>query len=136
MKIAQIVCAYPPYAGGIGNSAHQIYKLLESKHEVTNFTPENTKAWFRRGHGAFIPQLLWKLRKFDYIYLHYPFFGSAEVVWLYKLINPKAKLFIHYHMDVKNVSTINRLLSLPSRLILNNLLKRSDIIISASLDLS
>jgi len=134
MKIAQIVCAYPPYAGGIANSAQQIYELLKTEHEITNFTPENTKPWLRRGHGAFIPQLLWKLKKFDYIYLHYPFFGSAEVVWLYKLMNKKAKLIIHYHMDVKNASLSNKILSLPSKIIRNKLLKSADIIISASLD--
>lgn len=134
MKIAQIVCAYPPYAGGIGNSAKQIYNILKDKHEIINFTPENSSPWLRRGHGAFIPQLLWRLRSFDYIYLHYPFFGTSEIVWLYKLINPKAKLIIHYHMDVKNKSIINRILSYPSLLIRNNLLKKADTIICASLD--
>jgi glycosyltransferase involved in cell wall biosynthesis len=134
MKIAQIVCAYPPYAGGIGNSAEKIYKLIKNKHKIVNFTPDNIKPWLRCGHGAFMPQLLWKLKKFDYLYLHYPFFGTTEVVWLYKLINPKIKLIIHYHMDVKNKSLKNRILSWPNLIIRNNLLKRADIIISASLD--
>lgn len=134
MKIAQIVCAYPPYAGGIANSAKQVYDLLSKNHSVENFHPGNTKSLIKRGHAAFLPQLLFKLGNFDYIYLHYPFFGAAEVVWLFKVFNKRTKLIIHYHMDVKNESTLNKILSLPSRLIRTSLLKKADIIVSASLD--
>lgn len=134
MKIASIVCAYPPYTGGIGNSAKQINDLLEQNHDISVFTPETMKPWLRYGHGAFMPQLLWKLKKFDYLYLHYPFFGTAEIVWLFKLFFPKTKLIIHYHMDVKHSSWLNSLLSLPGKLILNSLLSRAEVIVSASLD--
>ena len=134
MKIAQIVCAYPPYAGGIGNSAFTLYELLADKHEVVNFTPDTLRPILRRGHGAFLPQLLWKLRGFDFIYLHYPFFGAAEVIWLFKLFFKKPKLIVHYHMDVKNLSSAAKILSLPSLAIRNSLLNQADIIVTASLD--
>ncbi|MFA6513746.1 MAG: glycosyltransferase family 4 protein [Patescibacteria group bacterium] len=134
MKIAQIVCAFPPYAGGIGNSAFTLYELLSDKHEITNFTPNNLKPLLRHGHGAFLPQLLWKLKNFDFIYLHYPFFGTAEVVWLFKLFFKKPKLAIIYHMDVKNSSLTKRILGLPSLAIRNSLLKQADVIITGSLD--
>jgi len=134
MKIASIVCAYPPYAGGIGNSAQQINQLLGDKHEVTNFTPANMKPWLQLGHGAFAPQLFWKLNKFDYIYLHYPFFGTAELVWFFKLFFHKPKLIIHYHMDVKGLSPLAKFLSWPSLLVRNSLMKQAEIIVSASFD--
>lgn len=134
MKIAQIVCAYPPYAGGIGNSAQQIYQLLSKDHSVSNFHPQNNWSLLKRGHAAFMPQLIWKLRHFDYIYLHYPFFGATEAIWFFKLFNKKTKLIVHYHMDVKNESILNKLLSLPNRLIRSSLLKQADTIVSASLD--
>lgn len=134
MKIAQIVCAYPPYAGGIGNSAKQIFEILKDKHEVINFTPDNTKPLWRKGHGAILLQLLWRLRKFDYIYLHYPFFGTAEIIWLFKSFYFKPKLIIHYHMDVQNLSLTNKILAGPSKLIRTSLLKKADFIITASLD--
>jgi len=134
MKIASIACAWPPYAGGIGNSASQISQLLADRHEVVNFYPGNPKPWLQYGHGAFLPQLLWRLRRFDYIYLHYPFFGTAEVVWFYKLFFRQPKLIIHYHMDVRNLSLAAKLLSLPSRLIRSSLLNQAEIIVSASLD--
>ncbi|MFZ4631891.1 MAG: glycosyltransferase family 4 protein [Patescibacteria group bacterium] len=134
MKIASIVCAYPPYSGGIGNSAQQINQLLGENNEITNFTPSTTKPWLRYGHGAFLPQIFFKLNSFDYIYLHYPFFGTAEVVWFFKLFFKRPKLIIHYHMDVKGLNLFAKILSLPSRLILNSLLKQSKIIVSASFD--
>lgn len=134
MKIASIVCAWPPYAGGIGNSAQQINELLAPKHSITTFTPTTIKPWLRYGHGAFIPQLFWKLNKFDYIYLHYPFFGTAEVVWFFKLFFRRPKLIIHYHMDVKNSNLFTRIFSLPSRLIRHSLFNQAETIVSASLD--
>lgn len=134
MKIATVVCAFPPYAGGMGNSAEQINRLLAEKHEVTTFTPSTLKPWLRLGHGAFLPQLVWRLNKFDYIYLHYPFFGTAEVVWFFKLFFKKPKLIIHYHMDVQGLNPLAKFLSLPSRLIRQSLLNQAEIIVSASLD--
>lgn len=134
MKIASIVCTFPPYAGGIGNSALRINQLLEDKHEITTFTPATIKPWLRYGNGSFIPQLFWKLNKFDYIYLHYPYFGTAEVVWFFKLFFKRPKLIIHYHMDVKGLSPLARLLSLPSKLIRQSLLNQADTIVTASFD--
>ncbi len=134
MKIASIVCAYPPYAGGIGNSAERINNLLGEKHQITTFTPSTIKPWLQFGHGAFLPQLFFKLNKFDYIYLHYPFFGTAEVIWFFKLFFKRPKLIIHYHMDVKGLSPLGKLLSIPSRLVRSSLLKQAEIIVSGSLD--
>ena len=134
MKIAQLVCAFPPYAGGIGNSAKRLEEIISQKYEIETFHPDNANPVIRRGHGAFIPQLLWRLKKFDTIYLHYPFFGVAEVIWLFSLFNKNKRLIVHYHMDVKNISHLTKLLSLPSLIIRKSLLKRADIIVTASLD--
>ncbi len=134
MKIAQVVCTFPPYSGGIGNSAYRTEQILSEKHEVYTFTPYNLQPWLKIGHGAFLPQLLFRLRKFDYIYLHYPFFGSAEVVWLFKIFFKKPKLIIHYHMDVKNNSFKTKLLGSASLLIRSSLFKKAETIICGSLD--
>ena len=134
MRIASIACAFPPYAGGIGNSADTISRLLRAEHEVVDFTPYNTKPWLKYGHGSVLGSLLWKLGSFDYIYLHYPYFGTAEIVWLFKLFNRRTKLIVHYHMDVAGLKPLARLLSLPSRLIRSALLDKADLIVTASLD--
>ncbi|MBU1349804.1 glycosyltransferase family 4 protein [Patescibacteria group bacterium] len=162
-KIAQIICAFPPYEGGMGNSAYHFAKFLSKHgHDVTTFTPldskhltgftvgkkincSNTttfnkvialKPFLKYGHGAFLPQLFWHLKNFDIIYLHYPFFGAAEIIWLFKIIyGKKKKLIIHYHMDVRWHSMLFKILSIPSRLIQNSLFKKADMVISNSLDL-
>ncbi len=134
MKIASIVCAFPPYAGGMGNSADRISQILRTEYEVVDFTPYNTKPWLKYGHGSVLGSLLWRLRSFDYIYLHYPYFGTAEIVWLFKIFHKRTKLVIHYHMDVSGLSPWARILSLPSRLIRASLLQQADLIVTASLD--
>lgn len=134
MKIASIVCTFPPYPGGIGNSAERINNLLAGTNEISTFTPATLKPWLQIGHGAFMPQLLGKLNKFDYIYLHYPFFGTAEIVWFFKLFFKRPKLIIQYHMDVRGLSPIAKLLSLPSLLVRRSLLNQASTIICGSLD--
>ncbi|MFA6194172.1 MAG: glycosyltransferase [Patescibacteria group bacterium] len=134
MKIASIVCAFPPYAGGMGNSADRISQILRTEHEVIDFTPYNTKPWLKYGHGSVLGSLLWRLKSFDYIYLHYPYFGTAEIVWLFKIFHKKPKLIIHYHMDVVGLNPLAKILSLPSRFIRASLLKQAELIVTASLD--
>ena len=134
MRIASIVCAYPPYAGGIGNSAARISQILRTEHKVVDFTPYNTKPWLRYGHGSVLGSLLWRLRSFDCIYLHYPYFGTAEIVWLFKIFDKKTRLILHYHMDVVGLNPFTQILSWPSRLIRASLLKQADIVMTASLD--
>lgn len=150
MKIAQITCVFPPYKSGIGNVAYDFSEILaEARNEITVFTPDYgqnieekhnfkvtlLKPWLKMGLGAFLPQLLFKLPNFDIIYLHYPFFGTAEVVWLEKIILPKKfKLIIHFHMDVTGLSLFAKILSLPTRIIQNSLFKKVDTITCASLD--
>ncbi len=133
-NIAQVVCAWPPYAGGIGNSAAQIERLLSFNHQVASFHPDNLRPWLRRGHGAFAPSLLWRLRHFDFIYLHYPFFGGAELVWLFKLISPKTRLIIHYHMDAKLEDRLALWLSRPGLWLRPCLLRQAEKIVCGSLD--
>ncbi|MFA5163109.1 MAG: glycosyltransferase family 4 protein [Patescibacteria group bacterium] len=134
MKIAQLVCAWPPYAGGIGNSAFQIGQIISSRYELANFYPDNLKPWLRYGHSAFSPQLLSQLGRFDYIYLHYPFFGASELVWLFKIFNKKTKLIIHYHMDVDFDSPLLKIAAGPAKLLRSSLFKKADKIICSSFD--
>ena len=150
MRIAQITCVFPPYKGGIGNVAYDFSEMLaETGNEITVFTPDYgqnieekhnfkiilLKPWLKMGLGAFLPQLLFKLPSFDIIYLHYPFFGTAEVVWLAKTILPKKfKLIIHFHMDAAGFSLFAKILSLPTKIIQNSLFKKAEVVTCASLD--
>ncbi len=151
MKIAQIVCVFPPYAGGIGRSAWEFSRFLakEKDIKVTVYTPaynkdilknvegfkvRRLKPWLKYGNGAFLPQLLWELNNYDIVHLHYPFFGTTEVVLFFKLFFKKPKLILHYHMDVIGLPPLVRLLSLPSRLMFRLLFRQASIVLCSSFD--
>jgi glycosyltransferase involved in cell wall biosynthesis len=146
MKIAQVVCVYPPYGGGIGTSAYKNQEVFQRKHESFVFTKKNKKeknteeniisleAFPGLGHAGVLWQLLKKLKNFDLIYFHYPFFGTAFIIWLFKTLNPQKKLIIHYHMDVKHKNILFKILSWPENLIKKSLFKKADKIVCASLD--
>jgi glycosyltransferase involved in cell wall biosynthesis len=156
MKIAQIICVYPPYKGGMATSAENFARVLKSAgQEVKTFTiPPPSKGGDRGGfeyseadiirlkpfpgfgNGGVLPLLCWRLKDFDLIYLHYPFFGTAEIIWFLKKFvwGKKKKLVIQYHMDVVLPNLFLKILSFPSTLIFNSLFKNADLIIAASFD--
>ncbi len=151
MKVAHIVCAFPPYAGGIGNSAWEFSRFLTRQKKATVvYTPvyrneskqeeregvkiRRLKPWLKYGHGAFLPQLFWQLKNYDIIHLHYPFFGAAEVVAFFKIFHKKPKLVLHYHMDVAGLPVWLKFLSLPSRATMRLLFSQADAVICSSLD--
>lgn len=150
MKIAQVVCTYPPYRGGIGNIARDYNQAVsESGHESIVYTPryekstgdekniKRIKTWLKFGNGAFIPKLFGELTEnnLNIVHLHYPFFGGMEVVWLAKKLFPtRFKLIIHYHMQVGRLAWYLEILRLPSRLLDNSLFKNADAITCASID--
>jgi glycosyltransferase involved in cell wall biosynthesis len=148
MKIAQIVCVYPPYRGGIGKAAKDNSDFLLSRgHEVAVFTPKRKnftsnekevkmlKPLLSLGNAGIMHQLFYSLSDFDAVILHYPFFGSAEIVYLLKFLFPKKfRLLIHYHMDVPDLGLLKKVFSLPGVLIRKRLFKSADLILVSSLD--
>ncbi len=149
MKIAQIVCVYPPYRGGIGIVAKEFANLMVlSGHEVVTFTPDygkNTdnngggvvrlKTFLKYGNAACLPQFFWLLNDFDLIYFNYPFFGTQEILWfVLKFFYPRKKIIVRYHMDLAGRGIIFRIFSLPFKIISSSFWKRADLIITASLD--
>lgn len=126
MKIAHIVSTFPPYHGGMGNSVAGMASALAARgHEVTVVTPNYELGmknqgdrdsiihdslfmihhlWplLKIGNAALLPQLLWNLQGYDIVHLHYPFFGGAEFVTLWKqfVLYPRpCPLVVSYHMD-------------------------------------
>ena len=151
MKIAHITCTFPPYKGGIGNSALVFAKLSqELGHDVTVITPnyQNTelgnknftinikriKPKLAYGNGAFLGLLINALESFDIVYLHYPFFGVNEALWAHQFSSLKYKLIIHYHMDVARLGLKAEFLRFFSRIVEKSLLNKASIVTCASLD--
>ena len=155
MKIAQIVCVWPPYRGGMGNSVCNIAeKLANLGHEVTVFTPDynyrgaselnlpeskftvhRLRPLLKYGNAAFVPQLFWKIKNFDIVHLHYPFYGALKPVLLRKFLwGRRMKLILHYHMDSRAKGLKGAIFILYRVLILPLLARAADIITCASLD--
>lgn len=137
MRVAVVVSTFPPYHGGMGNvaSAHAD-ALRRAGHEVTVFAPGvNLRPLLRIGNAAVAPQLLWKLRGFDAVELHYPFFGGAEWVWLWKkCFGRRARLSIYYHMDNVGRGLFGMAFRLYRAAFLAPILSAADAIMCSSLD--
>jgi len=153
MKIAQIVCVFPPYRGGIGTMAYNHSRsLAQAGHQVTVFTPQydnkqpaqedrdgfiikRLKPWFTFGNAGFCPSIYNHLSGFDVVHLHYPCFGIAETVLLLKKIKKaKLKLVVTYHMDVLGALTLRPFFILYSKVILPLLIRAADRVIVTSND--
>lgn len=151
MKIAQIVCSFPPYAGGIGQSAYRLGEILSQEHQVSTFTlapadetnpqaPHGQqkiiflKPLLRSGHGALAFSLIFRLLSYELIYLHYPFFGVDAIVFLISRLRKKQRLIIHYHMDTPALLGFKKVLAMPSRFLLSRLMKKAEKIIVSSRD--
>jgi glycosyltransferase involved in cell wall biosynthesis len=159
MRIAIITPVYPPYSAGISRMAKEEVKILEEAgFEVTVFTPRystpSNSPYFRKaktggekvvvkyikpvlkyGNAAFIPQLLWKLRGFDAIHLHYPFLGGASVALLWKkLFGRKIPLIVTYHMDLRGKGIFKIIFYIFTRIVTPIILKSASKIIVTTLD--
>lgn len=150
MKIAEVSSTFPPLKVGIGNVAYYNSWLLATLgYEVTVFTPnyksyqtitdeypfkvERLYPWFRYGNAGVLPQLFWKLNKFDVIHLHYPFFGGAEIIYFLNKIKD-LKLVITYHMDVVGTGILARLFRWHTQNVLPRILDKANKIIVTSWD--
>ena len=115
-KIIHLVSSFPPFRGGTGNACFDFCKgLFKKGFLVEVITPKfnNLKInsakfsflvkymnpLFVFGKGAVLWQIFSLVRKRDILHLHYPFFGTAELVILKKIFSPSMRLFVHYHMD-------------------------------------
>lgn len=152
MKIAQVVCSFPPYMGGIGNVAYYYSEELAALgHEVVVFTPEYKNYKFEElsvkfkvkaltpfvyhGKSAMLTQVLWQLKSFDIVHLHYPFFGTAELIWfLKKLKRQKVKLVLSYHMDVVGKGVLGAYFNFHTRFIMPAIVKSAEKIVASSFD--
>lgn len=154
MKIAQISCVFRPYKGGIGEVAYYYAKELQRfGHTVDVYTPRYTKELqakenvdgvqtyrlfpaIKFGNAAVLFSLLWRLHSYDVIHIHYPFFGTAEILWLYKKLFKKKsqKIIFTYHMDVRGVGFLGYYFKWHARFLMPFLLKTADKIIVSSFD--
>lgn len=127
MRIAHITATFPPHTSGTGNVCyHNARELVRRGHEVHVFTAQlpglapdeqtegmhvhRLRPLLRYGNAYFLPTLFLKLRSFDLVHLHMPFYGGCEAVLLQKQLHG-VPLVITHHQDVH----LSKLLGLVSR---------------------
>ncbi len=152
MKIAHIISTFPPYKGGMGNvvyySAREMARL---GHTNVIFTPDYDKknpahevleenlevvrlsSFFSLGNAAVLPSLIWRIRGFDIVHLHYPFYGSGEMVLL-GLLFTRAKFMVHYHMDTVGKGLKGLIFRIYSFFVLPIIVRCARLITCASID--
>ena len=152
MRIAHIVSTFPPYKGGMGNSVYYsaremarlghsniiltpAYDPISPTYEVLekNLEVYRLRSIFSIGNAAVLPQFMWKLRGFDIIHLHYPFYGGSEMVLL-GLLFTKAKFMVHYHMDTVGKGPKGFIFKLYAFFLLPIIIRVARIITCASID--
>lgn len=148
MKIAHVVSTYPPYRGGMGNVAFAYTEWLRSHgYNVHVFTPRFGPAiaddpdYVHRipspmtiGNAAAVPSLFGRLKGFDIVHLHYPFFGGAEPVIVRKAIRDDQALVVTYHMDTYANGLKGLVFEAHRRALFPWLMARADKILVSSLD--
>jgi glycosyltransferase involved in cell wall biosynthesis len=99
------------------------------------FPVHRLKPWLSFGNSAFLPQLSSRLAGFDLIDLHYPFFGGAEVVWLWKAARRRhPRLVLNYQMDNIGSGLRGWAFRAHARLVLPWILRAADRVIVLSYD--
>lgn len=149
MRIAIVTAVFLPYRGGMANAVRTQAELLCGLgHEVTVFAPgraggdpeapyrvERLKPLFAIGKGAFVPQIVGRLRGFDRVILHYPAFGLAEPALFWKLFPGRRTRFsVVYHMDPIAPGLRGLVFSALRALTLRPLLASADRVAVTSLD--
>ena len=116
MRVACITCTYPPYAGGIGNVAARHARMLaDAGHQVAVGTPafdqqpgrqvvdgitvHRLPVLVRHGNSALVRDLGRLVRHADVAYLHYPFYGGAEIAAT-AARRAGVPYAVFFHMDV------------------------------------
>lgn len=153
MRIAHVICVFPPYKGGMGNIAFNIAREQGALgHEVTVLTPRYSNAeetspedypgftvkWLRPvaqyGNSAIMPQVLPLLRGHDVVHLHYPFYGTAGFVAANRLLRRSQPFVVQYHMDNKDTGLRGVIFEAYRRLILPVVLRLADLVVCSSFD--
>jgi glycosyltransferase involved in cell wall biosynthesis len=86
-------------------------------------------------NSAFVPQLYDRLKHFDVVNLHYPFYGGAEAVLLLKNARQSSlPLVVNFQMDTFGRGPVGWGMAVYARLVLPAVLKAADRVIVTSFD--
>ncbi len=86
------------------------------------------------GNAAYIPNISDELMDSDIVHLHYPFFGTANVVRRWKQRHPDKALVITYHMDTRGPGWKGLVFKYYAHRVMPKVLDAADMIIGSSFD--
>ena len=148
MRIAHVTATFPPQYAGTGVVCYyNALGLARLGHDVTVFIPDypaceatypgemavrRLPVWFRFGNAPFLPGLL-RLRGFDIVHLHYPFYFGAETVFL-KSLSSDLRYVVTYHQDVLFAGVLRFAEGLHHRLLGRRILARARKVLATSWD--
>lgn len=146
-KIAHVVCAYPPYRGGMGMVAFEYTERLRARgYNVHVFTTRHygtvedptyvhrVHSVMHMGNASVIPSLFRRLSGFDLVHLHYPFYGGAEPTIVRKALRQDQGLVMTYHMDAIAGGLRGAFFQAHQQIILPWLVSRVDRVLVSSQD--
>ncbi len=147
LTIAQVVCTYPPYHGGMGRVAFEYTERLRARgHNVHVFTSRAEEvtddpkyvhripSLLHIGNAGVMPSLYHRLKGFDLVHLHYPFFGGAEPTIIRKALRDDQGLVMTYHMDATAGGIRGAIFEMHRRMLLPWLVGRVDRILASTKD--
>lgn len=116
LRVAHVTATFPPYQAGTGTVAyHNAAEMARRGHEVHVFTAavegapadeimegvavHRLRPWLKLRNAVLLPQLTVRVRTFDVVHLHLPFYGGAESMWALARAN-MVRLIVTHHQDV------------------------------------
>jgi glycosyltransferase involved in cell wall biosynthesis len=149
LRVAHVTATFPPYRGGTGVVVfHNAVELARRRYEVHVFTatPAGPKAenvssvrvhrlrpWLKYGNAALLPQLFVRLRHFDLIHLHLPFYGGAEAIWALAATSAIPLVTTH-HQDMALPGWMGRVAHFHDRFFSRRLMRMARFACFTSLD--
>lgn len=131
MKIAEVICVFPPYFAGMGNSCLSYsQELVKLGHEVEVYTSNYPNKPYKYPDGVKVHRLqhqfkygnaplllgLFRINSVDIIHLHYPFYFGAEIVYIVSKVK-KIPYVVTYHMDIVGSGFLRHVFRLHKRLL-------------------
>lgn len=153
MHVAHIVPVFPPYGGGMGTIAsYEAQALAAAGIQVTVVMPRTAlpppavpptpapgvrvvqlRPLLAAGNAACLPSVLRLVAGYDIVHLHYPFFGTAELLATRRCLTGPP-MIVQYHMDVIGRGWRAHLFRWHRRLLLPLVVHAADAIVVTSMD--
>ena len=148
MHVAHIVPVFPPYGGGMGTIAsYEAQALAAAGVQVTVLTPRTAlsptpapgvrvvqlRPLLAAGNAACLPSVIRQIAGYDIVHLHYPFFGTAELLATRRYLTGPP-IIVQYHMDVIGRGWRAHLFRWHRRLLLPLVVHAADAIVVTSMD--